>query len=47
MQFLVRVCFSWISIYMSNTANALAGGSGTAAGLNIMAMGNPQNYYLD
>ena len=33
------------TIYMSNKANA--GGSGTIAGINIMAMGEPKNYFLN
>ena len=33
------------NIYMSNKANA--GGDGTIAGVNIMATGIPQNYYLN
>jgi hypothetical protein len=33
------------TIYMSNKANV--GGSGTIAGVNICALGEPQNYYLN
>jgi hypothetical protein len=35
------------TIYMSNKAVAAGIGSGTIAGINIMATGIPQNYYLD
>lgn len=35
------------TIYMSNKAVSAGAGSGTIAGINIMAIGQPQNYYLD